>query len=105
MECGVLAEYMGNAIFRNFVILDSFRAGFQIHQSNYTKEDVVLENSIIVGRSTGNANTLAFHLNSRGVILPRTDGFVVRNVAFNNFGTGMILFESSSENDNVKLWV
>lgn len=105
MESGVLAEYMGNAVFRNFVILDSFRAGFQIHQSNFTKEEVVLTESIIVGRSQGNAATLAFHLNSKAVIMPRTDGFAVTNVAFHNFGTNMILVEGSSENDNVKLWV
>lgn len=65
----------------------------------------MLENSIIVGRSLGNSAPLAFHLNSRAIILPRTDGFAVRNVALHNFGANMILVEGSSENDNVKLWV
>lgn len=53
MECGVLAEHMGNAVFRNFTILDSFRSGFQTHRTNFTREDVILEESIIVGRSKG----------------------------------------------------
>ena len=42
---------MGNSVFRNFTVLDSFRSGFASHKTNYTREDVVIDNWIIVGRS------------------------------------------------------
>ena len=37
--------------------------------------------------------------------MPRTDGFSARNVAIHNFGTGMVLLESASENSNKLLLV
>lgn len=66
----------------------------------------MLENSIIVGRSAfGNEATLKSHINSRAIILPRTEGFAVKNISMHNFGSGMILVESASENDNGLLLV
>ena len=31
---------MGNAVFKNFKISDSIRAGFQLHKTNFSKEEV-----------------------------------------------------------------
>ena len=39
-ESGVLAERMGNVKFKNFLVADSYRAAFQSHLTNYTKEGV-----------------------------------------------------------------
>jgi hypothetical protein len=67
----------------------------------------VANNWVIVGRSNGNAESESFHANakSRGFIVPRTDGFKASNIEFHNFVEGMILVESSSVNDNIKVWV
>ena len=51
MECGLLAEELGYATFDNFKIADSKIAGMQFHETNYTKELVVAQNSLIVGYS------------------------------------------------------
>lgn len=42
---------MGNSIFRGYKIADSYRTAFQAHKTNYTKEEVIFEDSIVVGRS------------------------------------------------------
>ena len=42
---------MGNSLFKNFTVLDSFTGGFASHKTNYTKEDVILDDWILVGRS------------------------------------------------------
>lgn len=100
----MLAEEVGNNRFLNFQVVDSVKAGFQTHITNYTSTDSSIENWVIVGRSTGNAAPLAYHLNSRGIITPRTDGFTAKNVQFFNFDTGMSILQSCSECQSVLLW-
>lgn len=53
--------------------------------TNRTDEFVVLKNSLIVGKSTYNAADSSELIQTRGLITPRTDGFKVENVHFENF--------------------
>ena len=57
-----------------------------MYLTNRTDEYVVLRNSIIVGKSAGNSATDGELVNTRGLITPRTDGFLVDGVHFENFG-------------------
>jgi hypothetical protein len=84
--------------FRDFQVADSKKAAFQTHVTNFTKEGATIENFLIVGQSQGNANTEANYYNgSIGVITPRTSGFYVKNVRFQNFKTDMVLVGVCSE--------
>lgn len=93
---------MGNAHFIGFKIADSHKAGFQLHLTNLTKEEVVLRDSLIIGMSNGNSETLDYHVKYEtcALIAPRTDGFRSLRNKFINFGAGMNLIESVSENNS-----
>lgn len=99
---------MGNAIFRNIKTLDNVRAGFQVHKSNFTKEEVIFEDSLVVLDSVLNGEipveNVSEGLQRCGILLSRTDGFLVRNVKIFNVRTDMFQMESSSENQFIKLW-
>ena len=56
-----------------------------MYLTNRTDELVVLRNSIIIGKSIGNSATDGELENTRGLITPRTDGFLVDGVHFENF--------------------
>lgn len=90
-----------------FKTADSRKGGFQFHKTNYTKEFVVAENSIIVGYSNGNAPSDIDQLynNARGLIASRTDGLKVSGITFFNFGATMTPLQSCSECWNNKVWV
>lgn len=79
----------------------------QFHKTNYTKELVVAENSIVVGYSEGNApaDIDVTYENARGVIASRTDGLKFSGISFYNFGATMTPLQSCSECWNKKLWV
>jgi hypothetical protein len=51
-------------------------AGFQAHKTNFTKEGAMLDNALIVGKSNENAAAESYYDNSRGLIVPRTNGFM-----------------------------
>ena len=73
--------------------------------TNRTDEDVVLKNSVIVGKSIGNHATDGELVNTRAIITPATDGFKVFNVHFENFDNKMTVFKSVSCGDNFMKWV
>lgn len=106
-EAGLLAEQTGNTIFNNFTIADSGMAGAQFHQTNFSREFVILQNSIIVGRTTNNGRPLANLTDVYGIITPRTDGFKASNIAFHKFPSQMTVFKSCSvcENELVRTTV
>lgn len=99
-EAGMLAEEMGNTIFDNITVADSGMTGMQFHLTNFSKELVIAQNSIIVGRSDGNGRTLANLTGVYGLITPRTDGLKVSNVAFIKFPSVMTVFRSCSGCEN-----
>ena len=78
--------------------MDNIKAGMQIHKTNFTKEPVVFEENVIVGFSRGNApeNIDDTYKNTRGIIASRTDGLIVSNMKFINFGLTMTPLQSCS---------
>ena len=79
----------------------------QFHETNYTKELVIAQNSLVVGYSQGNApnNVDSEYRNARGVIAARTDRLKFSNIAFFNFGSTMTPLQSCSQCDTYKNWV
>ncbi|KAL4508253.1 hypothetical protein ABPG72_003557 [Tetrahymena utriculariae] len=104
-EDGVLAEEVGNMIFDNFSLLDNKQSGFNAYLTNRTDEEVILRNSLIVGKSLGNPADDSDLVNTRGLITPRTDGFRVENTHFANFDNKMTVFKSCSFCWHFKKWV
>lgn len=106
-ECGFLGEELGYTTISNFRTIDSVKGGMQFHKTNFTKELVVATDSVIVGYSSGNgpADLDAEYKNARGVIAARTDGLLVQNVQFFNFGPTMTPLQSCSECFDFRLWV
>jgi hypothetical protein len=96
-EAGLLAEQTGNILFNNFTIVDSGITGMQFHLTNFTKELVVAQNSIIIGQSASNGRTAENLTGAFGIITPRTDGFKVSNVSFYHFPSTMTVFKSCSQ--------
>lgn len=93
--------------FLNFKVADSGQSAFNMHRANLTKQQVVITNWLIVGRSWNYDFTKqsAYYAESRGIITPRTDGFLASGVDFHNFYDAMIPFESCSECYHFKKWV
>lgn len=92
-------------VFENFYLVDNKQSGFNSYLTNRTDEEVILKNSIIVGKSLGNAATDGELDLTRGLITPRTDGFRVENVHFANFDNTMTVFKSVSFGWHFKKWV
>ena len=86
MEDGVIAEETGNVHFDNFVVAESWKAGFQFLENNYTKEMTTIKNSIIIGEShhveAGNNN----YTNSSAIWTGKNGAIWVENVLIKNFG-------------------
>jgi hypothetical protein len=40
---------MGNTIFEDFILADNYHAGFEAHLTNFTKEEVIFSDSVIIG--------------------------------------------------------
>ena len=104
-EDGVLAEEVGNMVFDSFYLLDNKQSGFNSYLTNRTDEEVILQNSIIVGKTVGNHASDGELDLTRGLITPRTDGFKADNVHFANFDGTMTVFKSVSFGYHIKKWV
>ena len=99
-ENGVMFEHIGTVEFRNFLIADNRLAGFQISRTNYTRIDQAFINGAIIVGKTGNVDSDdSRYRNSVGMITPRTDFFLVKNVSFYNFNSslGMAAIKSCSK--------
>lgn len=53
-ECGVLGEFLGYSTFENFKTADSKKGGLQFHETNLTRELILIDNTLVVGFSEGN---------------------------------------------------
>lgn len=62
---------------------DNFRTGFQAHVANFTKEPVILQNSLIIGKSTINGETVDYETSA--ILVPRTNGFIADTIDIYNF--------------------
>jgi hypothetical protein len=87
------------------MIADSKFAGMQSHKGNWSDEGAVLDNALIVGKSFGNANPDEYYNGARALVVPRTNGFLAKNIKIYNFGSNTALIESCSVCWNMKMWV
>lgn len=72
---------------------DNKKSNIQFDKTNLTREDVILENALLVGRSRGNFDeSLAFFRDSRGITAPKTDRFLARDINFHNYEAGLTPF-------------
>lgn len=78
------------------MIADSGFSGFQSHKTNFSEEGEVLDNALIVGRSNGNANPFDYYNGTRAIVVPRTNGFLAKNIKIYNYGNNSALIESCS---------
>ena len=69
-----------------------------MHTTNWTREDVVCEGWVIVGRSDNNPSEIE-QLTTRAFIVPRTNGFRAVNTRIYNFERDMTVVQSMSENN------
>ena len=53
-ENGILSEYVGDAIFKNFKLAGNGRSGAQIHSADITHKKVIFDNFLIVGLTPWN---------------------------------------------------
>ena len=88
-------------------IADSKVAGIDISTSDHAYVDQPLINgSLIVAVSRGNAEEFSKYENARGIITPRTDGLLVNDIQLHNFaGLNMSAFESCSKCWHPKLMI
>ncbi|KAL4508252.1 hypothetical protein ABPG72_003556 [Tetrahymena utriculariae] len=104
-EDGVLAEEVGNMVFNNFTLVGNKQSGFNVYLTNRTDEYVILQNSLVVGQSTGNPADVSDLQATYGIITPRTDGYKVSSVHFANFIPNMTVFKSCSFCFHFLKWV
>lgn len=101
-ESGIVVDRVGNSIFRDIILSDNYRAGFQAHSTNFTAEEVVFSNSLIVGKSANGGEAIDYKTSA--IIVPRTNGFKASFLSIFNFESGTSIIESSSENQHYQYW-
>lgn len=86
---GAIAEKVGDVRFHNFKTADNILAGIEFSLAyDYGDNTTMIDGALIIGRSNAGANNGAGFGNPHGVITPRTENFVVKNVKFYNFDFG-----------------
>jgi phosphatidate phosphatase PAH1 len=95
---------MGNCIFKNFYVVDSYTAAIELYHANFTKEQVIADTWAIVGRSHNNPNEYPI-LNTIAFKAPRTNGFLARNIQIYNFESTMTMVLGMQMNNDMKTWV
>ncbi len=85
-ESGILAERLGNAKFTDLYLADNKKSAIQSDKTNLTREDVIFEHALIIGKSDFAAEyPLSFFRNARGVTAPKTDRVLFQYIDFYNF--------------------
>ena len=66
--------------------------------ANITKEPPVINNSVIIGQSTGNAESSKtnYTLGMSSIITGRTGTYTINNTRFSNFPTGSTVLQTCS---------
>ena len=82
---GAIALDIADTRFINFKIADNILAGIEVELSNTLVDGYArVDNALVVGY-TENADDFTMSSDSRGIIGPRTENFLVNNVRFYNF--------------------
>jgi hypothetical protein len=85
---GAIAEKVGDVRFMNFKVADNVLAGIEFSETGeYGDEMAQINGALIIGKTTNTEDRLDWG-NPDGVITPKTENFVVRNVRFFNFNWG-----------------
>ena len=94
-----MAERTGNVIFENFIISDSKVTGFSSLKTNYTIQNTVLKNSVIIGR-TESVN-VSDVWGATAMYTPITErGLLIDTVTFVNFELGMTIISNCNQQCN-----
>ena len=99
MRNGVIGERLGAIKFKNIKTADNLRAGIEISFGDLSPPDTLLvEDAWIVGTTPENGDDLSKYTDRivKGLITPRVDNFLARNVHFSNFASGMTAIETCS---------
>lgn len=96
LEDGVLAEQVGNVIFNNFTVAENYQSGFEFYIANFTKEPPLVNNSAIIGKSTGyaNSNPTNYSNGMSAVITGRSGSYNLTNIRFYNYPSGSVLVKT-----------
>lgn len=82
---GAIAERVGDVRFINFKTADNLLAGMEFSLTDeYGDDTTQIDGGMIIGKS-GNTDPNIEAASPRGIITPRTENFVVKNVKFYNF--------------------
>ena len=82
---GAIAERVGDVRFVGFKTADNLLAGMEVSLSDEFGDDMAqIDGALVVGKSSNTDSTLE-RASPRGIITPRTENFVVKNVNFFNF--------------------
>jgi len=89
-RAGAIAEKLGDVRFKNFKIADSGMAGIEVSVTNFFGDNMAqIDGALIVGRTSNNiAGGYLDQRDAHGIMTPRSENFVVKNVKFYNFNFG-----------------
>ncbi|OMJ78805.1 hypothetical protein SteCoe_21333 [Stentor coeruleus] len=93
---GAIAEEVGDIRFSGFKVADNMLAGLEMTYTNYATwyQSSRITDAVVVGNSE-NAE-LDLNPSQRGIVTPQTDGFLVENTRFYNFGPEQYIFGDES---------
>jgi len=82
---GAIAERVGDVRFTNFKVADNLLAGIEFSLTAHYGDDTTrIDGALIIGK-TSNTDDALDRASPRGVITPRTENMLVKNVKFYNF--------------------
>lgn len=82
---GAIAERVGDVRFTNFKVADNLLAGIEFSLTAHYGDDTTrIDGALIIGK-TSNTDDALNGASPRGVITPRTENMLVKNVKFYNF--------------------
>ena len=100
MRDAVIGERMGAITFKNIKAADNKRAGIEISDGDWSPPFTLrVENAWIVGitpENGGDVNVYKENGGARGLITPKKEFFIAKNIHFSNFNAGMAAIETCS---------
>ena len=99
MRNAIIGETLGAVSFKNIKAADNLRAGIEISDANASPYGTLfVEDAWIVGTTPDNGDDWTIYRDHavQGLITPRKDNFLAKNVHFYNYGDGMTAIETCS---------
>lgn len=97
-EKGVIAEAVGNVVFKDIISADNPLSGIEISNLiDFPNGRSVIKDSLVIGQSQNPIKIANGSFRTKGIVTPRADNFLVSNISFFNFNsTNMANFGSCS---------